>query len=173
MGLFNSFYPSDNEIKLCLWFASENNVPMQLSQTLVTQWKPLANPYLLLVTHLRVPFIPRFHAQILLADSASVCSLKIGVYLLSTCSNCPSFLTLKFVDFFTGKRKKKKKGKNCGNDSTSWKSNQEITQPLQHRLLQAIHPPVPGARGRQRAECATVVFSWSSNILISVTVFIT
>ena len=86
-------------------------------------------------------------------------SLMIGVYLLSSVSNCPSFLTLKFVDFFAGKRKKKKKGKNYGNDSTSWKSNQEITQPLQHRLLQAIHPPVPGARGRQRAECATVVFS--------------
>lgn len=85
--------------------------------------------------------------------------LMIGVYPLSSVSNCSSFLTLKFVDFFAGKRKKKKKGKNYGNDSTSWKSNQEITQPLQHRLLQAIHPPVPGARGRQRAECATVVFS--------------
>lgn len=76
MGLFNSFYPTDNEIKPCLWLASENNVPMEPCQTLLTQWKTLANPYLLLVTHLRVPFIPRFHAQIFLADSASVCFLK-------------------------------------------------------------------------------------------------
>ena len=76
MGLFNSFHPTDNEIKLCLWFASENNVPMELCQTLLTQWKTLANPYLLLVTHLRVPFIPRFRTQIFLADSASVCFLN-------------------------------------------------------------------------------------------------
>lgn len=152
-------WSSDNEVKLRLWFASENNVPRELCQTLVTQWNTLANPYLLLVARLRVPFIPRSMLKSCLLTLLVFASLKLGVYLLSTCSNCPSFLTLKFVDFFAGKRKKKKKGKNYGNDSTSWKSNQGITQPLQHRLLQAIHPPVPGARGRQRAECATVVFS--------------
>lgn len=87
MGLFSSLFfnpscthlvvlSSDNEVKLRLWFASENNVPRELCQTLVTQWNTLANPSLLLVTHLRVPFIPRFRAQIFLADSASVCFLK-------------------------------------------------------------------------------------------------